>query len=76
MAQCSPGIALDQICVMSLLWVWFFVPETTGRSLESMDILFDLPWRQIGRCGKYLAPDGIAHFDENDREKAAAVRQE
>ncbi|KAH7175995.1 general substrate transporter [Dactylonectria macrodidyma] len=33
------------------LWVWFSVPETSGRSLESMDHLFDLPWYKIGLHG-------------------------
>ncbi|KAH7137742.1 general substrate transporter [Dactylonectria macrodidyma] len=33
------------------LWVWFSVPETSGRSLESMDHLFDLPWYKIGLYG-------------------------
>ncbi|KAJ5824536.1 hypothetical protein N7447_006876 [Penicillium robsamsonii] len=64
------------VCILGLLWVWFFVPETAGRSLESMETLFDLPWHQIGRHGKRLAPDGMGHFDDNDREKATAVHQE
>ena len=33
------------------IWVWFAVPETAGRSLESMDHLFSLPWYRIGRHG-------------------------
>lgn len=33
------------------LWVWFSVPETAGRSLESMDQLFALPWYRIGLHG-------------------------
>ena len=33
-------------------WVWFFVPETAGRSLEGMDHLFQLRWWQIGRHGE------------------------
>lgn len=33
------------------LWVWFSVPETAGRSLESMDQLFALPWYKIGLNG-------------------------
>jgi len=33
------------------LWVWFFVPETSGRSLESMNRLFELPWYRIGLHG-------------------------
>lgn len=33
------------------VWAWFFIPETAGRSLESMDALFKLPWYRIGRFG-------------------------
>lgn len=39
------------ITIIGGLWVWFFVPETGGRSLESMDRLFELPWYKIGRRG-------------------------
>ncbi|KAF3065887.1 Quinate permease [Daldinia childiae] len=39
------------ITIVGGLWVWFFVPETGGRSLESMDRLFELPWYKIGRRG-------------------------
>ncbi|KAK9384648.1 general substrate transporter [Lipomyces mesembrius] len=42
------------VCSLGLLWVWFFVPETSGKSLEAMDALFQLPWHQIGRHGKAL----------------------
>ncbi|KAH9893764.1 general substrate transporter [Xylariomycetidae sp. FL2044] len=45
------------ICLLGLGWVWFFVPETAGKSLESMDELFNLPWYQIGRHGKRLTVD-------------------
>lgn len=27
-------------CLLSLLWTYFFVPETAGRSLEQMDAVF------------------------------------
>jgi hypothetical protein len=27
-------------CGFSLIWTWFFVPETNGRSLEQMDHVF------------------------------------
>ncbi|KAF9890474.1 hypothetical protein FE257_005879 [Aspergillus nanangensis] len=33
------------------LWVLVTVPETAGRSLESMDRLFELPWYKIGLYG-------------------------
>lgn len=39
------------VTVLGGIWVWFSVPETAGRSLESMDRLFALPWYQIGRHG-------------------------
>lgn len=31
--------------------MWFSVPKTIGRDLESMDRLFELPWYRIGRHG-------------------------
>ena len=40
------------------LWVWLFVPETSGRTLESMDRLFDLPWYRIGLYGNKDADAG------------------
>ncbi|KAK6463952.1 quinate permease [Scheffersomyces coipomensis] len=57
------------VCVCSLLWCWFFVPEVTGRSLESMEDVFNLPWYLIGRRGAELCPDHsalnrIMHSDE------------
>lgn len=46
------------------IWVWFSVPETAGRSLESMDRLFSLPWYQIGRHGNKEAELQDAAVDE------------
>lgn len=28
-------------CFLSLLWTFFFVPETTGKTLEQMDEVFN-----------------------------------
>ncbi|KAJ5301277.1 hypothetical protein PENANT_c023G11823 [Penicillium antarcticum] len=39
------------ITILGGIWVWFSIPETAGRSLESMDRLFALPWYKIGRYG-------------------------
>ncbi|OKL60051.1 hypothetical protein UA08_04973 [Talaromyces atroroseus] len=39
------------ITILGGVWVWFSIPETAGRSLESMDQLFALPWYKIGRFG-------------------------
>lgn len=39
------------VTLLGLVWMWFFLPETAGKSLESMDELFSLPWHVIGRKG-------------------------
>lgn len=59
------------ITLLGGLWVWFFVPETAGRSLESMDRLFELPWYKIGRRGNADAD----RMDEVYNEKEAAAVQ-
>lgn len=43
--------------IIALFWSWFFIPEVSGRSLESMDEVFNLPWYLIGRKGAILCPD-------------------
>lgn len=55
------------ILVIGLFWAWFLLPEIAGRSLESMEELFNLPWYLIGRKGAQLCPDhsGIAHIKQN-----------
>jgi hypothetical protein len=42
------------VTLIGLAWVWFFLPETSGKSLEAMDELFNLPWQVIGRKGAQL----------------------
>lgn len=45
------------VLAFSLFWAWFCVPEVAGRSLESIDEIFNLPWYLIGRRGPELCPD-------------------
>ena len=54
------------ITVAGGIWVFFSIPETAGRSLESMDRLFQLPWYKIGLHGNddANAQDIIAATDE------------
>ncbi|KAJ5795879.1 uncharacterized protein N7518_004419 [Penicillium psychrosexuale] len=52
------------ITVIGGIWVWFSIPETAGRSLESMDRLFALPWYKIGRYGNRDADERDQVVDE------------
>mmetsp|Transcript_6513 Transcript_6513/g.8180 ORF Transcript_6513/g.8180 Transcript_6513/m.8180 type:complete len:610 (+) Transcript_6513:120-1949(+) len=45
------------VMLIALFWAWFFIPEVAGRSLESMEEIFNLPWYLIGRKGAQLCPD-------------------
>lgn len=55
------------ITVFSGFWAWFFIPETSGHSLESMDRLFRLRWYQIGRYGQRYAEASQDVLDEKVR---------
>ncbi|EGU87379.1 hypothetical protein NW760_010869 [Fusarium oxysporum] len=55
------------VCILGLIWVWAFVPEMAGRSLESTDELFSLPWYKIGRYGNKLAPDNEAILARDEK---------
>jgi hypothetical protein len=61
------------VSFIGLVWVWFFVPELAGRSLESTDALFALPWYQVGRFGNKLAPDTSAMVVDVDEKAAVAT---
>lgn len=56
------------ITVLGGAWVWISVPETGGRSLESMDRLFDLPWYKIGLHGNDDADQQDLAYNEKERE--------
>jgi hypothetical protein len=52
-------------CFLSLVLVWFFLPETAGRTLEEMEELFDRPWWQIGtKGGKVKKSTGFLRDEE------------
>ncbi|KAK1579163.1 general substrate transporter [Colletotrichum navitas] len=60
------------ITVVGGIWVFVFVPETAGRSLESMDRLFELPWYKIGLYGNRDAEERDVVYNEK-QETAIAV---
>lgn len=50
--------------IVSIIFVWFFLPETKGRALEELDAIFALPWYKVGRIGRMYADDkglGLVH---------------
>ncbi|KAK3401787.1 general substrate transporter [Sordaria brevicollis] len=59
------------VTILGGVWVWFAVPETAGRSLESMDRLFSLPWWKIGRYGNKEA----AVLDHEADERVGGVKE-
>lgn len=59
------------VTLLGILWAWFFVPETAGRSLESMNRLFELPWYQIGRYGNDHAEQQDTVLDEKQQQMEA-----
>ncbi|KAG6361684.1 hypothetical protein INS49_009912 [Diaporthe citri] len=60
------------VTVLGGAWVWFFVPETAGRSLESMDRLFALPWYKIGLHGNKDADELDVVYDKKVEEAGAS----
>lgn len=47
------------ICCMSLAYVFVAMPETSGRTLESMDKLFQRPWYSVYKVA-YPRPEDLA----------------
>jgi hypothetical protein len=80
LAMSTGGTMLFFSCVtaLGLAWVYFFLPETCGKSLESMDEMFNLPWYLIGRKGAALTKGhgGMSEMLDNAGEKATTVEME
>ncbi|KAK9371945.1 general substrate transporter [Lipomyces chichibuensis] len=55
------------VTIIGGLWVWFSVPETAARTLESMDRLFELPWYKIGLYGNRDAEERDEVISEKER---------
>ncbi|KAI9727428.1 MAG: hypothetical protein M1834_008372 [Cirrosporium novae-zelandiae] len=67
------------VTLLGLLWMWFFLPETAGKSLESMDELFSLPWYIIGRKGAALTAgtgSTAEAYSRGDIEKVPEIEEQ
>jgi sugar porter (SP) family MFS transporter len=71
------------ICILSLAFVYVAMPETSGRSLESMDALFDRPWYTVHKAAyprqeDLSTPNGnaILSDDEDSKEKGMIEHRE
>ncbi|KAG5358523.1 Quinate permease [Yarrowia sp. B02] len=66
------------VLLIGLAWSWFFLPEVSGRSLESIDEMFSLPWYQIGRQGHKLVPETgtVIQIQEEEEKKGGVIHVE
>ncbi|QDS71799.1 hypothetical protein FKW77_009451 [Venturia effusa] len=65
------------ITVLGLIWVWAFIPELSGRSLEAVDAIFGLPWYKIGRFGGAVESNTVSEgMPYNDDAKMSVTRIE
>ncbi|KAF2724162.1 MFS quinate transporter-like protein [Polychaeton citri CBS 116435] len=61
------------ITLIGFVWVWFFLPELSGKSLEAIDAIFELPWYVIGRKGKELTMERGGLQESMGAQKAGDV---
>ncbi|KAF2123294.1 general substrate transporter [Dothidotthia symphoricarpi CBS 119687] len=80
LSMTTGGTMMFFSCVtgLGLFWVWFFLPETSGKSLEALDEIFNLPWHLIGRKGAQLTrgTGGMSEVLDTAGEKAATAQME
>jgi len=63
---------------IGLIWVYFCLPELAGKSLESIDAIFELPWYMIGRKYKLVEGQGALSemYDKHNEKQQVEERIE
>jgi hypothetical protein len=59
-------------CLVAFVFVWFFVPETKGKSLEDMDLVFGDSAAHIEKAHLLRIAQGLAQEDRNETLAAPA----
>lgn len=49
------------VSVLTIVYILLFIPETSGRSLETMDELFEQPWWKIGMASNRPIPGDLCN---------------
>jgi sugar porter (SP) family MFS transporter len=62
-------------CLVCVFFVWFFVYETKGLSLESIDEMFETPhlkaWKSSGFVPTHRYTDNVEHVDVSEKKAEA-----
>jgi hypothetical protein len=68
-------IFFASICTISLAYVYVALPETAGRSLESMNMLFERPWYTVHKVAYPTAQDLRPEFRAKDDDVEHHIEQ-
>ena len=67
-------------CFITVIWVYFYLPEIKNRTLEEIDEMFEarLPARKFRKyiCTGHYVPDSDGKVERQDSEKDEVVHQE
>lgn len=61
-------------CFASAIFYWFFVPETSGLTLEDMDQVFGLDRTIFTSTGSGIEDDEEAQWSRKEREETQETR--
>lgn len=64
------------VTLLGFVWVMLFVPELAGKSLESVDDVFALPWYKIGLKGVKVKAEEGQYARDMEGEKRGSESQD